>query len=176
VKGLPTQLPAQEPPGVLPKQEPKPAATPASAPASSPVSSPAASTPPPPPPQAAPPAAPPAVDVAAPRPDEKLKAAEVALQRGDTAAAIDRLKPLADAGVVHAQGLLGRAYERISGRMPSSLAYMWYSLAARHGEPGAAADRDRMAARLHDDEIAQANRQIEHFLKLHALPASGAPR
>jgi TPR repeat protein len=165
---------------VLPKQEPTPAPTPASAPASSPGPSPAASTPPaapppPPPPKAAHSAAPPAVDVAARRRDDQIKAAEVALQSGNTAAAIDLLTPLADAGIAHAQFQLGRALEARSGRIPSNRAYMWFSLAARQGEPGAAAARDREAARLLPADVLQADRLIDHW-KPHAPSDSGPPR
>lgn len=94
--------------------------------------------------------------------DEQLDAADAALRRGEHAAAAEILAPLARAGVFRAQAMLGRAYEGTSGPNADYFqAYVWYSVAARNGEPSASALRDKVAGKLQPAEIQQAGRLVE---------------
>ena len=96
--------------------------------------------------------------------DDQLSAAEAALRRGDAATAAGILTPLAAAGVPRAQAMLGHAKEDRSGQQQSDFeAYIWYSLAARGGEPGAQALRDKVAAKLQPAEIRQAEQVIARW-------------
>jgi hypothetical protein len=108
------------------------------------------------------------------RSEEQLEAADAAMRRGDHAAAIELLTPLANAGVTRAQALLGRSYEEPGGRKPNYFeAYSWYSLAARGGEPGASAQRDRAAGRMQPAEVRQAQEMVDRW-KPRTAPASSA--
>ncbi len=96
--------------------------------------------------------------------DDQLAAGEAALRRGDDAAAAEILAPLAEAGVPRAQALLGRAQEQRLGRQQSDFeAYVWYSIAARNGEPGALARRDKVALKLQPAEIRQAEQVVKRW-------------
>ena len=96
--------------------------------------------------------------------DDQLEAAETALQRGDAAAAVHILAPLASTGVTRAQALLGRAKEARSQEQHNYFeAYVWYSIAARGGEAGAAASRDKLAPKLQPAEIRQAEQIAERW-------------
>ena len=70
----------------------------------------------------------------------------------------------AESGDPGAQMIRGAAKENGRG-VPQSLfeAYVWYSLAARQGYPGAEAMRQRVAARLQDAEIRQADHVVERW-------------
>jgi TPR repeat protein len=108
--------------------------------------------------------------------DEQLDAGEAALRRGDLGAAAQILGPWASAGVPRAQALLGRAQEARSGGQRSDFeAYVWYSMAARGGEPGAQAMKDQVAARLQPAEIRQAEKIIEHWKPRAEPTVAGAP-
>jgi hypothetical protein len=114
--------------------------------------------------------------VAASRParDEQIDAAEAALQRGEIAVAAGMLAPLAAAGSARAQALLGRVKDAGRGPQQSSFeAYIWFSLAARNGDSGAIAMRDRIAGRLQPAEIRQAEQLIARW-KPRAEPIAGA--
>ncbi|HSC64613.1 MAG TPA: protein kinase [Caldimonas sp.] len=96
--------------------------------------------------------------------DEAIDAAEAALRRGDANAAAQILAPLAAAGVPRAQTLLGRAQEaRPSAQRSDFEAYVWYGIAARNGQAGAQAQRERVAAKLQPAEIRQADQLIERW-------------
>ena len=96
--------------------------------------------------------------------DDQLDAAEAALRRGDLATATQLLTPLAAAGVTRAQAMLGRLQEaRPAAQRSDFEAYVWYSIAARNGEPGAAASRDKLAARLQPAEVRQAEQIAERW-------------
>jgi hypothetical protein len=98
------------------------------------------------------------------RRDEQLDSAEAAMRRGDHRAAADLLAPWAAAGAARAQLLLGRVHEERGGRLTNHFeAYIWYAIAARAGEPGAAALKERAAARLQPAEIRQAEQVIERW-------------
>ncbi len=95
---------------------------------------------------------------------EELETADAALRRGDVAAAAQILAPLAAAGVPGAQLLLARAREARSTEQHSDFeAFVWYSIAARNGEPTAGAARDKLAARLQPAEIRQAEQIAERW-------------
>lgn len=97
--------------------------------------------------------------------DERLKAAEAALGRGEHAQAEAILKPWAASGVPKAQALLGRAIEERRDAEQSDIqAYSWYALAALGGEPGARAMRDKIRARLQPAEVVQVERMIKSFV------------
>ena len=93
--------------------------------------------------------------------DQLLDAAEAALRRGDYASAVEKLEPLALAGVAKSQTMLGRAYEGRGGPQASYFqAYIWYSIAARRGDSGAAALKDKVAGKLQPAELAHADRVV----------------
>jgi serine/threonine protein kinase len=174
-----------------PQVEPRPPVTkpvPPSAPASTPPTAPQEPQPKAPqeslPPTAVPPvASSPPSPTQATRPasatrsarDEQIDAGEAALRRGDAAAAVRLLAPSAAAGVPRAQALLGRAQEALSGGQPNQEAYIWYSLAARAGQPDASKLRDKVGAKLQPAEIRQAEQIIDHF-KPRAEPTSTPER
>jgi hypothetical protein len=98
------------------------------------------------------------------RDDQAMESAEAALRRGDAATASQLLAPLAAAGVARAQALLARARElRTSEQHSEFEAYVWYSIAARNGEPGAATARDKLAPRLQPAELRQATQIVERW-------------
>lgn len=108
--------------------------------------------------------------------DDQLEAADLALRRGDTTAATELLAPWAAAGVPRAQVMLGRAHEGRGGRQQSDFeAYVWYSMAARSGEPGAQALREKVAVKLQPAEIRQADHLIESW-KPRAEPTASVTR
>jgi TPR repeat protein len=108
--------------------------------------------------------------------DDQLDAAEAALRRGDATTAADILKPWAAAGVPRAQAMLGRAKEGRGAQQQSDFeAYVWYSMAARGGEPGAQALRDKVAVKLQPAEIRQAEQVIERW-KPQAEPTASLSR
>ena len=105
-------------------------------------------------------------------PDEQIDAAEAALRRGDAAAATTILTPLAATGNTRAQALLGRAHEaRPAGQRSDFEAYVWYSIAARGGDAGAAAARDKLAGKLQPAEVRQADAIADRW-RPRAAPAS----
>ena len=123
---------------------------------------------------AAAPAAPSAVAAAHRSLDDQLDAADAALRGGDLAAATRMLTPLATAGIPRAQALLGRVKEAGRDQQRNAFeAYVWYSMAARNGEPGAQALRDRIAGTLQPAEIRQADQLIERW-KPHHETTEGA--
>jgi len=134
--------------------------------AETPVPSPVvtATTAPPPPPAASTTlaVAAPGPSPAARRRDEQLDAAEAALRAGDAARAAQLAEPWADAGVARAQTLFGRVQEaRAKEQRNDFQAYLWYSMAARRGEPAAQALKDKVAGRMQPAEIRQAEKLID---------------
>jgi TPR repeat protein len=106
--------------------------------------------------------------------EQRLKAAEEALSRGQYSRAEAILKPWAEAGVPKAQALLGRSLEERRDAEHSDIeAYSWYALAAHGGEPGALAMRDHIKGKLQPAEIGQAERLIGRF-QARPEPAPGA--
>ena len=103
-----------------------------------------------------------ATSQAARRRDEQLDAAEAALRAGDAARAGQLAEPWADAGVARAQTLFGRIQEaRAKEQRNDFQAYLWYSMAARRGEPAAQALKDKVAGRMQPAEIRQAEKLID---------------
>ena len=104
----------------------------------------------------------PSPSLAARRRDEQLDAAEAALRAGDAARAGQLAEPWADAGVARAQTLFGRVQEaRAKEQRNDFQAYVWYSMAARRGEPAAQALKDKVAGRMQPAEIRQAEKLID---------------
>lgn len=96
--------------------------------------------------------------------NEQIDAAEAAMGRGDHAAAAQQLAPLAAAGVARAQALLGRVQEARAGTQRNDFeAYIWYGLAARGGQAGAQAMKDKVATKLQPAEIRQADQIVERW-------------
>lgn len=115
--------------------------------------------------------------VAAPtrRRDDQLDAGESALRRGDATSAAQLAAPWAAAGVPRAQALLGRAQEaRPNGQRSDFEAYVWYGIAARAGEPGTQALKDKVAGRLQPAEVRQADQIIERWKPRPEPSASSA--
>ena len=95
---------------------------------------------------------------------EQLAKGEGALARGEYEKAMEILTPLAQEGNSRAQIRLAEMYAFGQGVKQNTIqSYIWYSLAARGGSTGAAAGRDRMAARLQPAEIKQADRVVENM-------------
>jgi len=106
--------------------------------------------------------------------DQQLDSAEAAIRRGDLAAAADMLTPLAAAGLPRAQTLLGRVQESRGQQQGNFMqAYMWYSIAARGGDAGAAALRTSLAGKLQPADIRQAEHLAESW-KPRAEPVPAA--
>jgi len=113
---------------------------------------------------AVPPKSPPETAAARSPRDDTIDAAEAALRRGDANAAAQMLAPLAAAGAARAQILLARAQEaRPSAQRSDFEAYVWYGIAARNGQPGAQAQRERVGTKLQPAEIRQADQIIERW-------------
>jgi TPR repeat protein len=81
----------------------------------------------------------------------------VAYNRGDYAPAIRLFRPLAQAGNVKAQHLLGVMYHRGQGVARNTVRAMaWFSVAAKHGDREAQATLSEVSKTMTPDEIAQA--------------------
>jgi TPR repeat protein len=81
----------------------------------------------------------------------------VAYNRGDYAPAIRLFRPLAQAGNVKAQHLLGVMYHRGQGVARNTVRAMaWFSVAAKHGDREAQATLREVSKTMTPDEIAQA--------------------
>jgi hypothetical protein len=108
--------------------------------------------------------------------NDQIEAADAAFRRGDHATAAQLLSPWAAAGVTRAQLLLGLVREAATGRLHSDFqAYVWFGVAARAGEPGAQALRDKVAPRLQPAEIQQADQAIARFRNRPEAAATGNP-
>jgi len=84
------------------------------------------------------------------------------------------LTPLAAAGLPRAQTLLGRVQESRGQQQGNFMqAYMWYSIAARGGDAGAAALRTSLAGKLQPADIRQAEHLAESW-KPRAEPVPAA--
>ena len=95
-----------------------------------------------------------------------------AYNRDDYATAFLELKLLAELGHAEAQNKLGNMYETGKG-LPKDYfaAYLWFHLAAIQGNDDARKNRDRVAANLTDNQIADAQYQadIRRLLKLQGV-------
>ena len=82
-----------------------------------------------------------------------------AYQRGDYATAIREWRPLAEQGYPPAQLALGESYALGEGvRQDFVQAYLWFSLAAVHGEPAILKFRDMVARKMTPAQIAEAEK------------------
>jgi TPR repeat protein len=81
----------------------------------------------------------------------------VAYNRGDYLPAVKLFRPLAQAGNAKAQNVLGVMYRKGEGVARSSgKAFMWFSLAARKGDPGAQANLQEVSKEMTSAEVTQA--------------------
>jgi localization factor PodJL len=97
-----------------------------------------------------------AMEPAAAQYDEAL----FAFNRGDFATAARQFEDIAREGDSDAQYWLGRIYEGGLGRPRDPItAYGWFERAAESGHQDAAVLRDRMAARLTPEQLAEARRR-----------------
>ena len=88
-----------------------------------------------------------------------LEAGVAAYKRGDYAAALSELRPLAEQGRATAQLALGVMYTNGEGVAQDYIqAHMWLSLAASQGEKGAIGYRDRVASVMTAEPIAEAEK------------------
>ena len=88
-----------------------------------------------------------------------FEAGVAAYKRGDYAAALSELRPLAEQGQANAQLALGVMYTNGEGVAQNYIqAHMWLSLAASQGERGAIGYRDRVASVLTAESIAEAEK------------------
>lgn len=84
-------------------------------------------------------------------------AAVEAYDQGDYATAFAETRPVAEQGDPDAQYMLGFLYARGEGvRRDLVRAYLWFSLAARHGDPIAADMVVSLSRRMTPEQIAQA--------------------
>jgi hypothetical protein len=121
------------------------------------------------------PAHPPEV-VARPAGAAQIEAAELALRRGDAAAAVQIATPWAWAGVPRAQAVLGQARALRTGQQQSPFeAYVWLRLAERGGEPDAHALSDKVAVRLQPADIRQAEAIVQSWKPRPAPTAGTSP-
>jgi hypothetical protein len=132
------------------------------------------------------PALPASVLVASPKPapaaparllgQAQIEAAEAALRRGDAATAAQLVKPWAQAGLPHAQLVLGQALAMKSGPNESPIeAYGWLRLAARAGEPEAHALSDKVATQLQPAEVRQAEALVHNWRPRQPVAGSAPP-
>ena len=160
---IPQRQPPQRASGVLPGKPPRVAdgASAANPPATASVPAPVASVAAPLPLVIPAPAAP----ASAPAPTvDPLAAANDALRRGDSAEADRLARSLANQGNARAMELAGRNAEEGRGTAPNALqAYMWYSLALRHGQSSARSSADRVKRALQRAEIAQADAFVQNW-------------
>jgi hypothetical protein len=106
----------------------------------------------------------------------QIEAAEAALRRGDPATAAQIVKPWAQAGLPHAQLVLGQALTMKSGPQQSPFeAYSWLRLAARGGETEAHALSDKVAAQLLPSEVRQIEAMVQSWRPRPPVAASAPP-
>jgi hypothetical protein len=106
----------------------------------------------------------------------QIEAAEAALRRGDPATAAQIVKPWAQAGLPHAQLVLGQALAMKSGPQQSQFeAYGWLRLAARAGEPEAHALSDKVAAQMQPAEVRQAEALVQSWRPRPSVAGSAPP-
>jgi len=86
----------------------------------------------------------------------------VAYNRGDYVPAMKLFRPLAQAGNAKAQNVMGAMYRKGEGVARSSAkAFMWFSLAARKGDPGAQANLQEVSKEMTSAEVAQAKQMMQ---------------
>ena len=85
----------------------------------------------------------------------------VAYNRGDYVPALKLFRPLAQAGNAKAQNVIGVMYRKGEGVAKSSVkAFMWFTLAAKRGEPQAKVSLQEMSKEMSPAEMAQANEMM----------------
>jgi TPR repeat protein len=85
----------------------------------------------------------------------------VAYNRGDYVPAMKLFRPLAQAGNAKAQNVLGVMYRKGEGVTRSSAkAFMWFSLAAKKGEPGAKASLQEMTKEMTPADMTRASEMM----------------
>lgn len=85
----------------------------------------------------------------------------VAYNRGDYVPAVKLLRPLAQAGNARAQNVLGVMYRKGEGVARSSAhAFLWFSLAAKKGDPSAKASLQEMSKEMTSAEMAHAEEMM----------------
>ena len=88
-----------------------------------------------------------------------LEDGTAAIRHGDYTTALRLAEPLAERGDAEAQYNLGFMYAVGQGvRQDFVRAYMWLDLAAAQGYPDAISYRDRVAANMTSDQLAEARR------------------
>jgi TPR repeat protein len=88
-----------------------------------------------------------------------LEDGTAAIRHGDYTRALRLAEPLAERGDAEAQYNLGFMYAVGQGvRQDFVRAYMWLDLAAAQGYPDAISYRDRVAANMTSDQLAEARR------------------
>ena len=82
----------------------------------------------------------------------------------NAAEAVEWYRKAADQGLADAQSNLGQMYDQGEG-VPQNdvLAYMWFDLAAAQDDKEAADNRDIVAGRLSDDQIAEAKAMVQKW-------------
>ena len=85
----------------------------------------------------------------------------VAYNRGDYVPAMKLIRPLAQAGNAKAQNAIGVMYRKGEGVARSSTrAFMWFSLAAKKGDPSAKASLQEVSKDMTPAEMAQAKEMM----------------
>jgi peptidoglycan hydrolase-like protein with peptidoglycan-binding domain len=99
-----------------------------------------------------------------------------AYENRDYGTAHRELQPLADAGDARAQRLVGLMYrDGLGVRQDSIRAYMWFELAARGGQSGAAELRNELAKRMQIAHIEEAERMAALWQPVRSYAGTESP-
>jgi peptidoglycan hydrolase-like protein with peptidoglycan-binding domain len=99
-----------------------------------------------------------------------------AYENRDYATAHRELQPLADTGDARAQRLVGLMYrDGLGVRQDWIRAYMWFELAARAGQQGAADLRNELARRMDISQISEAERMASLWTPARTYAGAGSP-
>ncbi len=95
---------------------------------------------------------------------DEVEDAVQAYSRADYRTAINLARPLAEAGNLDAQYLLGLAYLDGHGVGKDLIeSYKWYELVVRGGDASAELDRDDVARQLNPDQLAEAKKRTDDW-------------
>jgi TPR repeat protein len=95
---------------------------------------------------------------------DPLVGASDALRRGDNAEADRLARALANKGNARAMEMVGRIAEEGRVTVPNALqAYIWYSLALRHGQSSARPSAERVKGLLQRAEVVQADNFVQNW-------------
>jgi hypothetical protein len=110
------------------------------------------------------------VSIAAPVVAGPLEDGNAAYKRGDYKTAMRILRPLADQGDGRAEVIVGNMYKLNFGvPLDYVTAYMWYSLAAAHGDTAGAFLLTQMTREMTQEEVAEAQKRAREWPNIQPL-------